>query len=98
MTSSRNSDDTQPLTAEWFAGADVYDGEWLMRRGRPPLEDRKRLVLLRLDPELVEKLRASGPGWQTRANAVLRKMVGLSSLFLNFDCYLGKPLARRSSQ
>jgi len=70
-------DEAPPLTAEWFAGADVYDGECLVRRGRPPLANRKRLVSLRLDPEVVEKLRASGPGWQTRANAVLRRAVGL---------------------
>ena len=70
-------DDAPPLTAEWFAGTDVYDGATLVRRGRPPLANRKRLVSLRLDPEVVEKLQATGPGWQTRANAVLRKMVGL---------------------
>ncbi len=70
-------DDAPPLMAEWFAGADVYDGATLVRRGRPPSETRKRLVSLRLDPEVVERLRATGPGWQTRANAVLRKMVGL---------------------
>lgn len=70
-------DDAPPLTAKWFAGADVYDGERLVRRGRPPSANAKRLVSLRLDPEVVDKLRASGPGWQTRANAVLRKAVGL---------------------
>ena len=70
-------DGAPPLTAEWFAGADVYDGATLVRRGRPKSENPKRLVSLRLDPEVVERLRATGPGWQTRANAVLRKMVGL---------------------
>jgi uncharacterized protein (DUF4415 family) len=70
-------DEAPPLTAAWFDGADVYDGNKLVRRGRPPLEHPKRLVSLRLDPEVVERLRASGPGWQTRANAVLRKAVGL---------------------
>ena len=71
-------DDAPPLTAEWFAGADVYDGATLVRRGRPKSAAPKRLVSLRLDPEVVERLRATGPGWQTRANAVLRKMVGLT--------------------
>jgi uncharacterized protein (DUF4415 family) len=37
----------------------------------------KRLVSLRLDPDVLEKLRAGGPGWQSRANAALRKAVGL---------------------
>lgn len=37
----------------------------------------KKLVSLRLDPDVLDKLRESGPGWQSRANAVLRKAVGL---------------------
>ena len=30
-------------------------------------------VSLRLDRDIVEKLQSSGPGWQTRANEILRK-------------------------
>jgi uncharacterized protein (DUF4415 family) len=41
-------------------------------RGRPALDAPKRLVSLRLDPEVVERFRATGPGWQSRINAVLR--------------------------
>ena len=41
-------------------------------RGRPPLDAPKRLVSLRLDPEVIERFRATGPGWQSRVNAVLR--------------------------
>lgn len=63
------------LTVEWFAGADVYDGATLVRRGLPP-KNRRQPVSLRLDLELVEKLRAIGPGWQTRENTVSRKMIG----------------------
>lgn len=37
----------------------------------------KKLVSLRLDADVLEKLRDSGPGWQSRANAALRKAVGL---------------------
>jgi uncharacterized protein (DUF4415 family) len=33
----------------------------------------KQAVSLRLDAEVVMALRASGPGWQSRANALLRK-------------------------
>lgn len=33
----------------------------------------KRLVSLRLDPDVLEKFRSSGPGWQTRINEALRK-------------------------
>ncbi len=48
------------------------------RRTRGPQKvPTKKLVSLRLDPEVLEKLRSSGPGWQGRANAALRKAVGL---------------------
>lgn len=43
------------------------------RRGRPPQEVTKVAVKLRLDRDLVEELRDTGPGWQTRANAALRR-------------------------
>jgi uncharacterized protein (DUF4415 family) len=70
-------DDAPKLTSEWFDGADVYRGASLVRRGRPKLDDPKQLVSLRLDRNVVERLRESGPGWQTRANEALRKAVGL---------------------
>jgi uncharacterized protein (DUF4415 family) len=44
-------------------------------RGRPLGSGSKMQVTLRLDIDVVEKLKAEGAGWQTRANAVLRKSV-----------------------
>lgn len=38
---------------------------------------RKIPVLLRVDPDVLARFRASGPGWQTRMNAALRKAAGL---------------------
>ena len=35
----------------------------------------KEAVSIRLDRDLVERLRATGPGWQARINATLRKAV-----------------------
>lgn len=51
----------------------------LRRQGRPPLpeEDRKTRVTLYLDPDVLARLRADGKGWQTRANAALRRALGL---------------------
>jgi uncharacterized protein (DUF4415 family) len=51
----------------------------VLRPGRPPLspEERKRRVTLFLDPDVVERLKEDGKGWQTRANAMLRKGLGL---------------------
>jgi uncharacterized protein (DUF4415 family) len=66
--------DTAPeLTDEWFDKADLRVGDKLIRRGRPPLDTRKKLVSLRLDQDVIERFRAGGPGWQSRINAALRK-------------------------
>lgn len=44
------------------------------RRVRGPQKrPTKALVSLRLDRDVLATLRASGPGWQGRANAILRK-------------------------
>lgn len=40
------------------------------RRGLPRT---KEAISVRLDIDLVEKLRASGPGWQSRVNQALRE-------------------------
>jgi uncharacterized protein (DUF4415 family) len=61
-------EDAPELTDEQLAKA-------VVRRGRPPLENRKQPVKIRLDRDVVKALRASGPGWQTRVNAALRKAV-----------------------
>jgi uncharacterized protein (DUF4415 family) len=37
----------------------------------------KRLISLRLDPDVIEHFRARGKGWQSRINATLRKAAGL---------------------
>jgi uncharacterized protein (DUF4415 family) len=47
-------------------------------RGRPAgstAESTKQKVNLRLDPDLLEALKASGQGWQTRVNTILRREV-----------------------
>jgi uncharacterized protein (DUF4415 family) len=74
-------DEIPELTEEWFQKADYYEGGKLIRRGRPPSEASKKLVSLRLSPEVLDHFRATGPGWQTRINetllrAVKRKRVG----------------------
>jgi len=47
--------------------------EEMRRRGRPKLETPKKLVSLRLDQDVVEKFRATGKGWQSRINDVLKR-------------------------
>ena len=45
--------------------------------GRPPSSNPKQQVTLRLDPDVLEKFRATGKGWQSRINAELRKALGI---------------------
>jgi uncharacterized protein (DUF4415 family) len=77
-------DDAPEWTEQMFADAEVAIGDRVIRpgkwgtAGRPPLgEAAKRQVTLRLDPDVIERFRADGPGWQGRMNAALRKAAGL---------------------
>lgn len=46
------------------------------RRGRgPQVKPTKEAVSVRLDRDVVEHFRRSGPGWQSRLNEALRKSV-----------------------
>lgn len=56
---------------------DSLEGFRRAKGGRPRAENPKQRVTLRLDPDVIERLKAGGPGWQTRANTALRKAVGL---------------------
>jgi uncharacterized protein (DUF4415 family) len=68
-------DDVPELTDAYFDRADLYHGEVLIRRGRPPLAAPKRQVTLRLSPEVIEHFKAGGPGWQTRIDDALRQVI-----------------------
>jgi len=70
-------DDAPELTDEYFERADQYEGEKLIRRGRPLAPNRKQSISLRIDGDVLERFKADGPGWQSRMNAALRKAVGL---------------------
>lgn len=45
------------------------------KRGRPPKAARKRAINIRLSPEVLEHFRATGSGWQTRVDEVLKSHV-----------------------
>ncbi len=68
------------LTARDFAGAVPFatlpEGEQQMlrslRRRGPQKSARKVPISIRLSPDVVEGLRATGEGWQVRADEVLR--------------------------
>jgi uncharacterized protein (DUF4415 family) len=73
--------DTWEVTAEEFARARPIDEVLpdVLAAFRRTRGEQKRptkvLVSLRLERDVVDGLRASGPGWQTRANDMLRKAV-----------------------
>lgn len=56
--------DTYELTAEDIAR--------MRSVGRPKAEVTKERITIRLSPDVLEKFRASGTGWQTRIDAALR--------------------------
>ena len=65
----KTDDDNPTLDAAFMAGMKPS------RRGRPKLEAPKVEVKIRLDANTVKHLRGSGPGWQTRVNALLGQLV-----------------------
>lgn len=82
-------DDAPPFTMEMAARAQISIGEKIIREADPPLgrrrgrpvkaeEDRKELVSLRLSPDVLAWLRATGPGWQTRVDDMLRVKMAAS--------------------
>jgi uncharacterized protein (DUF4415 family) len=67
-------DELPELTDEFFEQADRHEGGVLVKRGRgrPPALTPKQQVTMRLDADVIAAMRASGPGWQVRANEALR--------------------------
>ncbi|MDR5800595.1 BrnA antitoxin family protein [Caballeronia sp. LZ001] len=69
-------DDAPELTDDFFEQADLYRGDELIKRGRGPGRppgSNKSVTTVRLDDDLLEALRSSGPRWQTRLNALVRE-------------------------
>ena len=60
------------LDQDWFDSANLYQGEKLVRRGRPVGSGSKTPITIRLDKEIVEQFKETGTGWQTRMNNALR--------------------------
>lgn len=71
--SSPVRDEAPEITDEWVTGADLYQGQKLVRRGRPKLANPRKLLSLRLPPEVIANWKATGPGWQTRMAQLLEK-------------------------
>ena len=61
--------DSAAVSAYWKA-ATITRG-----RGRPPVSVKRPTLNMRVDAEVLEAFKATGQGWQTRINAVLRDAV-----------------------
>ena len=77
----RNVSDNPELTNADFARAAPFaevfpDLAASIRKGRGPNKaPTKKLVSLRLSPEVIEHFKATGDGWQSRIDETLRKVV-----------------------
>jgi uncharacterized protein (DUF4415 family) len=72
---SRDPEDAPELTRAWAEGADLYAGKHVVRRGRPSGSGTKTQTTVRLSNDVLTFFRESGPGWQTRMDAVLKRYV-----------------------
>ena len=73
VRTSPSRDEPPELTDSWVAEADLRRSAKLIRRGRPKLLNPRRLLSLRLPPNVIASWKATGPGWQTRMAEVLEK-------------------------
>ena len=73
-------DEDARIAAGIAADPDTYELgaaeiEQLRRPGRPRVAVKRPMLSMRADPDVLAHLRASGKGWQTRVNALLREAV-----------------------
>ncbi|MEK8025096.1 MAG: hypothetical protein RLY78_1293 [Pseudomonadota bacterium] len=80
---STDPDDAPELTEAFFQRADEFQGTVLVKRGRPKAAVTKQPVKLRFDPDVLEALRATGDGWQTRVNDMVRASLKLAGQLKN---------------
>ena len=63
-------------SAGQFAAVHTPETITARKRGRPvgsTKADAKRSTTIRFDPDVLAALKSTGPGWQTRANDILRE-------------------------
>ena len=71
-TTVEEYDEIPALEDDFFEKANLFEGKKLVRRGRPA-GSTKISTTIRFDEDLITALKATGKGWQTKANDVLRK-------------------------
>ena len=66
LTGPYEPNDAVAVSAYWKA-ATITRG-----RGRPPVSVKRPTLNMRVDADVLDAFKATGPGWQTRINSVLR--------------------------
>ena len=70
----KNSEPYNPnaaaAVAAYWKGATIKRG-----RGRPTVPVKRPTLNMRVDAEVLDAFKATGPGWQTRINALLRDAI-----------------------
>jgi len=70
------TDKSKPAVIRHVSDAqDATRQEAIRRRGRPKSTAPKEKINIRVSPDVLAALRASGRGWQTRMDAILREAV-----------------------
>ena len=73
-----SAEQERQIQAGIAADPDTFSAEefsTMRPRGRPRAAVTKQPVSIRLSPEVVDYFRASGKGWQTRIDDILKKFV-----------------------
>lgn len=72
-------DDAPELTDAEAGDVEMFAGDRFVRRGRgrPKGETAREQISVRLDADLLARLREFGPGWQSQINPTLRRAFGL---------------------
>jgi uncharacterized protein (DUF4415 family) len=80
---SDDPDDAPELLEAFFEDAEIRQGETIIRSyrgpGRPKAAAPKEQISVRLDQDVLAKLRKAGPGWQSQINALLRQALQLGA-------------------
>jgi uncharacterized protein (DUF4415 family) len=74
--------ETDPYDPNDEAAVKAFWGDAQITRGpgRPRAEVTRPMLSMRIDPDVLQHLRESGKGWQTRVNALLREAVNAGRL------------------
>jgi uncharacterized protein (DUF4415 family) len=67
----------RPMRPAPLARPELVARQLRRERSRPKAAIIKQQVTLRIDQDVLEKFRATGPGWQSRINKALRKAAGV---------------------